>query len=644
MKSPRKRQQFGRVTEEAKETARQFYCRDTISRQYPNRKDVINIKKSDGTREAVAKRLLMYNLREVHHLFKAEYPNTQIGLSLFCTLRPIHCVIVSSKSQEVCCCPICANLKFLFYSVKWMPSEVDNRPPSSIREMLVTFVCDPENTACMRGECTECPIRTTDDFAILDLIDEDNEAVEIQIKQWENKGNLSSRLVSLDEFGSLFKQQMQVYLRHTSNINIQAKALRKHKDTLTPNTIILQVDFAENYTIKQQEETMAGHFKRTAEQSATIYTAIVHYKDADTNEIKEKSFGVISNTTNHRSLEVQVFNSYIFSHLRTECNININHVHLWTDGAAAHFKNRYSMVALSHHRQLHGCLADWSFMESYHGKGPHDGIGAVIKHNVYRRALQNRPGEPVVTRAKDVFRVATELMDKTVCLYVSKEDIEGQREKYGNLWNNCSGAKNILKARFIRPVAPYRIHLYASTLDDNPTNICNLEEKDPATEGQDIDTHTHSEESEEETDDALVLETSEPAIDVATEEQSARAVKRPVQRNLNFSDSGAGPSKSKENAEEIISVNSFLISKYQRSHYVAQILKAEHHKGYAAEYVISYLRLSNKDNKHCFFHFPEKTDTDTVTSEKIVAVLPHPMKAGNHFKWEWNEGYPKNIL
>ena len=54
-------------------------------------------------------------------------------------------------------------------------------------------------------------------------------------------------------------------------------------------------------------------------------------------------------------------------------------VKIWTDGAAKHFKNRYAMSFFTHFERLFGAPAVWNFTESYHGKGPMDGVGAVLK-------------------------------------------------------------------------------------------------------------------------------------------------------------------------------------------------------------------------------------------------------------------------
>ena len=42
------------------------------------------------------------------------------------------------------------------------------------------------------------------------------------------------------------------------------------------------------------------------------------------------------------------------------------------------------MTALTFYKELYNCTVEWTFHESYYGKGPHEGNGAVLKYNVYK--------------------------------------------------------------------------------------------------------------------------------------------------------------------------------------------------------------------------------------------------------------------
>lgn len=91
-----------------------FYEDDSNSRQLAGIRDVKSVKKSDGTRENIQKRLILSNLRELYTCFKLEHPELAIGFTKFTSLRPQHCVIAgASGTHTVCVCTIHQNVKLM---------------------------------------------------------------------------------------------------------------------------------------------------------------------------------------------------------------------------------------------------------------------------------------------------------------------------------------------------------------------------------------------------------------------------------------------------------------------------------------------------------------------------------------------------
>ena len=81
-------------------------------------------------------------------------------------------------------------------------------------------------------------------------------------------------------------------------------------------------------------------------------------------------------------------------------------IHLFSDGARQHFKNKSALWFLSHHRDIFGCDATWSFSASGHGKSACDGVGGVLKSALRRFALRENKcssnSEGIVTNARSV--------------------------------------------------------------------------------------------------------------------------------------------------------------------------------------------------------------------------------------------------
>ena len=57
--------------------------------------------KKEGKHEQIQKRLVLSDLKEVHHEFKKRYPDCKIGFSKFAELKPKHYVL-AGVAQYVC--------------------------------------------------------------------------------------------------------------------------------------------------------------------------------------------------------------------------------------------------------------------------------------------------------------------------------------------------------------------------------------------------------------------------------------------------------------------------------------------------------------------------------------------------------------
>lgn len=572
----------GQISAETKKLVKDFYLQDDISRQLPGKKDVKSIKNVEtGKKEKVAKRMLMYNLREVHKLFMDQHTEHKIGLSKFCELRPQQVMLVSSKSQDVCCCPYCENMMFLFSAVKWKNN-------MTLNDLLTLCVCDPDNAQCMKRLCTRCPIATETTTLFLEWL-QDNES-EVTVKRW-NGGTLTCREMDVNEFCDEINSEMLKYVKHVYNLKEQSKALKEAKQNLSEGCIILQTDFAENYAIKHQQEVMAAHWTSSTGESVTVYTAIVHY--LQNGELNTKAVAVISNTMSHSSLEVQVFNGAIFDYLNS-AGIHFTHVSLWTDGAAAHFKNRFSMAALTFHKDIHNCTAEWNFQESYHGKGPHDGVGAVLKWNVYRRVLQ---GRCTVRSARDFYEEAKKVTEKTELLYVSKDDLKMQQSVYQDLWQNCKAAKSIQQCRSVKVLGHYKIELYHLSSDPAPYKQCHLEGCDYDYASQ---CDSNSSESDVESTPSLI-DTSES---FSTQPESISEVE-PAPKPA---------------------PGSFVLVHYETKktskHYVAVIESESEEPGM---FNVNYLRKKGTNRfGDAQFNFPDIQDKDEISEDMIEQYLPPP--------------------
>lgn len=102
------------MPEDTVEKVNDFYLRDEISSPLAGIKDFISVKTDSGKRVKLQKRILRFNLKEIYHLFKEDYPDIKIGFTSFSLLRPKHCILAgSSGSHNVCVCSIHQNYKLM---------------------------------------------------------------------------------------------------------------------------------------------------------------------------------------------------------------------------------------------------------------------------------------------------------------------------------------------------------------------------------------------------------------------------------------------------------------------------------------------------------------------------------------------------
>ena len=125
------------VSRQLKDAIGEFYCRDDISYQMPGKRDSIVVRQN-GTKSTHQKRILLYNIREVHHLFLSENAGSgtnlldsiwsnsnrlllsvlDIARTSFPELRPEYVLIKALMSHRVCVCAYHENVNLLLEALK----------------------------------------------------------------------------------------------------------------------------------------------------------------------------------------------------------------------------------------------------------------------------------------------------------------------------------------------------------------------------------------------------------------------------------------------------------------------------------------------------------------------------------------------
>ncbi|XP_053990218.1 uncharacterized protein LOC128882595 [Hylaeus volcanicus] len=147
------------LTNEIKSKVIEFYQRDDISINLPGKKDFVSVKRGEGQREHIQKKLILCNLKELYQTFKEQYPNELIGFSSFASLRPVHCVLAGSVgTHTVCVCAIHQNVKLMMLGSN-LPALTGHLtdPLMHFSDCFKIILCANPSSDCYLSKCKHCP-------------------------------------------------------------------------------------------------------------------------------------------------------------------------------------------------------------------------------------------------------------------------------------------------------------------------------------------------------------------------------------------------------------------------------------------------------------------------------------------------------
>ena len=262
------------------------------------------------------------------------------------------------------------------------------------KEVLSKLVCNIDNRNCMLHECDNCPGKDAvvkylaEQFMQADMDDDDI----VHYKQWLHTDctTLASLQLSVTEFIETACESLSKLHHHHFISNAQSAFLKSTKETLTPGTAIILMDFAENYSFVVQDAVQGDHWNNS---QATLHPFAVYYTEGQ--ELKCLSLCVVSDHLQHNANVVHAFLSAVLAHLKTV--LQVSRILYFSDGAASQYKNVKNLTNLCNHVTDFGIEAEWHFFATSHGKSSCDGIGGTVKRLVARASLQAATAEQILT-------------------------------------------------------------------------------------------------------------------------------------------------------------------------------------------------------------------------------------------------------
>ncbi|CAF0957579.1 unnamed protein product [Didymodactylos carnosus] len=173
--------------------------------------------------------------------------------------------------------------------------------------------------------------------------EDDGKKIEENVTDGNVKSTWSQRMIendraerkvfsgNVDEAVLLLKSKVEDFLYHMYIKREQAKYFEKLKTEVSDEKIVLQVDFAENFNMKEQDEIQKAHWNT---KPLPIFTAFVWSKG------ENFSFAVPSLDVTHDKFVVDSALKIILNHIETVLP-NVEEINCFSDGAASQFKQRF---------------------------------------------------------------------------------------------------------------------------------------------------------------------------------------------------------------------------------------------------------------------------------------------------------------
>ena len=112
---------------------------------------------------------------------------------------------------------------------------------------------------------------------------------------------------------------------------------------MTPmEEIIVQGDFAENYSYVVQDEIQSFHWEN---KQATLHPFVAYQRQED-NTLQHRNIHVISDCKDHSTVTAFAFLKVVLKYLKTELPA-VMRIHYFTDGCAGQYTDKNNFINLS---------------------------------------------------------------------------------------------------------------------------------------------------------------------------------------------------------------------------------------------------------------------------------------------------------
>ena len=444
------------------EDINEFFCRDDNSRQTSGIRETITRQK-----KKMQKRFLSETIENLHKKFLAEFTKVKISYTSFWRLKPFWVVPPRDKDRETCLCRIHENLQIMATKLK----QLNVIKTDNLDKLVQMVACDTDEIDCMYGFCKKCSENDV-------YVDSSNNSEDVSWQSWITKReerdikNRGPKIVTItikdsicgrvEDLISSFQVVLKKFKTHWYNIRHQYRYCFNLKKNMTNKEVLLHIDFAENYILKFHRAIQSAHFGASQKQ-ISLHTGVMYTASCDS----PQSFCSVSESLEHGPAGISAHLGPVLDNVKKH-HREVEVIHVLSDSPTTQYRQKGNFFMFARAIRKRGFkLGSWNFLESGHGKGAPDGVGAALK----RRA------DSLVAMGVDIKSVAEffremNIRDSSIVMYlITPKQIEEEMKVLESVkLNTISGTMQM--HQFITCGSETIYHRRVSCMCSKETPLC----------------------------------------------------------------------------------------------------------------------------------------------------------------------------
>lgn len=321
------------------------------------------------------KRILSDYIHNLHEKFRLENPEVKVSQALFYRSRPKYFLLANFASRKTCLCSRHQNMALKLKAMRALRLNLPKSPDSFIKE-----------------QDTNEKLKQTLETGLPDMVKftQWKKVAEGQKTRWKEVEETVSKV----DFITLMESQTTEFRNHVERVKIQYHEMRKLRENLPENEIVLWMDFAENFICTSVEAVQSSYWNQAM---VSLHTMVVYFPKSQGQRLQ--SFVAVSDVLSHNATVVYTILRKLIPMLKATYP-TLRTIHYLTDSPTSQYRNKTIFKILADHVDDFGISGRWNYLESGHGKGPCDGLGACIKRSA---DMAIRQGKCLIQNAEDFY-------------------------------------------------------------------------------------------------------------------------------------------------------------------------------------------------------------------------------------------------